>query len=54
MSAYRELPMLVDFELALPPSVVRATMQTTAMRARSSAYSTRAAPRSVLPKRARR
>ena len=44
----------LNFELALLPRVVRATMQTTAMRARRSAYSTRAAPRSVLPKRARR
>src|SRR3954464_10379439 len=46
--------MVLNFELALPPRALRATMQTTAMRARRRAYSTRAAPRSVLPKRARR
>jgi len=46
--------MVSNFELARLPSVVRAMMQTTAMRARSRAYYTRAAPRSVVPKRARR
>src|SRR5947199_159506 len=42
-----ELPTLVNLLDAWRPRVVRATMQTTAMRARRRAYSTRAAPRSL-------
>jgi len=43
-----------NFFDALEPRRLTATMQTTAMRATRRAYSTRLAPRSVRPKRARR
>src|SRR5436309_169015 len=42
-----ELPTSVNLLDACLPRVVRDTMQTTAMRARRRAYSTRAAPRSL-------
>src|SRR5688500_3639190 len=41
-------PISENLSLAWLPITPMATMQTTAMRARSSAYSTRAAPRSFL------
>ena len=48
------LLMLLNLFFALPPSSVTAAMQTTAIRATSSAYSTSDAPRSESPKRALR
>src|SRR5207253_1747590 len=47
-------PTFENFELAFWPRNVMAAMQTTAIRATRRAYSTRLAPRSVPPKRARR
>jgi hypothetical protein len=49
-----DTPTSLNFVIAAPPrSVTTAAMQTTAMRATRSAYSTSDAPRSVLPTRAR-